>query len=95
MSLFFERASVHVEVRIRSAQPPSRGFSGSLPAFGTQSGRSPEIRHRMAMLLREESLETPAQCESVQFLFHSLSRPVLGVTLADHPDLPPIELPSR
>jgi hypothetical protein len=45
------------------------------------------------MLLREESPETPSQCEMVRFLLHFLSRPVLGVTLANHADLPPIELP--
>jgi hypothetical protein len=41
----------------------------------------------MAMLLREESLETPFQCESVRSLVHYLSRAVLGVTLVDHADL--------
>ena len=65
---FCRGGSLYLEVRILPAQPPSRVVSGSLPALGKQSRRSPEMRLRMVMLLREEKLETPFKCESVRFL---------------------------
>jgi hypothetical protein len=94
VSAFVAGGLWYLEVRILPAQPTSRAFSGSLRAFGKWSGRRPEIRHGMAMLQREETLETPPQCERVRFPVVFLYRPVLGVTLADHADLPPIELQS-
>jgi len=53
------------------------------------------MRHRTAMLrreetLREETLETPSQCERVRFPVDVLFRAFLGVTLVDHA-VPPME----
>src|SRR4029453_4239203 len=46
------------EVRIRSAQPPSRGLFGSLPTFTRRSRRSPEMRHQLAVVLSDLTPES-------------------------------------
>ena len=82
MSLFFGQSSLYLEVRIPPAQPATLVFSRSLPAFGNQRGKRPEIRRRMAMRQRQQNMETPSQCDNVHLPLRFLWRAVLGVTLA-------------
>ena len=63
------------------AQPPSRGFSGSLPTFLNKCGRSAEIRHRMAVFPRKLTPERGSRCASAGFLALYLFWAFLGVTL--------------
>jgi len=69
---------MYIEVRIRCSQPPSRGVSRSLPTFSEAPGRSPEMCHQSAVVLRVESRETVL----AHFPAFYLSGPVLGVTPA-------------
>jgi hypothetical protein len=75
-----------IEVRIRCTQPPSHGFSGSLPTSFNQYAGSAEIRHRMGVFLRNLSPERRFGCASAQLLAFYLYRAFCGVTLEDLAD---------
>jgi hypothetical protein len=75
------RLSLCVEVRIRCGQPPSRGFSGSLPTFATHSRRSPELRHQVVVVLSDLTVERASQRENAAFLLVYLYWAFSGVTL--------------
>ena len=81
---------MHIEVLIRCSQPPSRRLSDSLPTFANspeEPGNAPPNGYAAA---GRESRDTVSVRERV-FLHNCLSKPVLGVTLVHHADLPPIE----
>src|SRR6478736_6215993 len=50
-----------VELRIRCSQPPSRGFSDSLPTPGKASRRSPELRHQLVVFLSDLRPESASE----------------------------------
>ena len=72
-----------IEVRIHCTQPPSRGFSGSLPTLTKVSRRSPELRHQLAVFLSDLTPESASQRKNAASLpvypFWAFS----GVTLAE------------
>ena len=69
------------------AQPASRGFSGSLPTFTKASGRSPELRHQLAVFLSDLTLESASQRKNAASLPVYLFWAFSGVTLAFPADL--------
>jgi hypothetical protein len=50
------------------AQPPSRGYSGSLPRLTEDSGRSAELRHQLAVILSDLAPESAFQRQNASFL---------------------------
>lgn len=82
--------SLCVEVRIRSAQPPSRGFSGSLATLTERSRTSPELRRQLPVILSDLTLKRASQRKNAAFLLVYLFWAVLGVTLANESMVPTI-----
>ena len=80
--LFFVAVSLCLGVRIPPAQPPSREYSGSLPTLNKKYRRSPELRHQLAVVLSDLTLESASQGKNAAhfpvYLFWAFS----GVTLA-------------
>ena len=81
-----------IEVRIRCTQPPSRGFSGSLPTLARASARSAELRHQLAVFLSDLTPESASHLKNAAFLLVYLYRPFSGVTLARKQMVPAIGL---
>ena len=80
-------ASPYFEVRILPAQPPSRGFSGSLPTLAKASRRSPELRHQLVVFLSDLRPESASEQKNAATFPVYLYWAFCGVTLDDPADL--------
>ena len=77
-----------------SAQPPSRGFSGTLPTLTKASQRSPELRHQLAVFLSDLAQESASQRKNAASIPVHLFWAFSEVTLAEEQMVATISLAS-
>ena len=91
-SLYFPRyQGIRLQRRVRrslSAQPPSRGFSDSLPRRSECSARSPELRHQLVVFRSDLRLESAPERKNAASFPVYLYWPFSGVTLGKQQMLP-------